>query len=220
MLTKRTITPDEARLIEVENGLERGSFTSNRPATMAEAIYLDRVQPITPFAITVEMLPGSPALVIPALPEALPSSASTLDEVQALWASACLARGGTIVGAPIDEGVTLVVSHPTPYGTTASFSLPAEAIQTISAQDQRSDLLLPRFELVPPTEFEESSPGLFIRDLTVRRVFSESTLSFQGITTFKHYSPQSILKSVRSLHVGSHPNGYLMHGPCSIRQTR
>jgi hypothetical protein len=196
MWTKRTITPDDARLVEDENGLERGTVAYNRPASLAEVIYLDRVQPITPFAITVEILPGSPAVVIPALPEDLPSSASTKEEVQALWLLVCHARDGTIVETPIEEGLMLVVTHPTIYGTLASFSLPADAIRTISAQDSRSDLLLPKFESVPPTEFEESSPGLFIRDLTVRRVFTEASLGFQGVTTFRHHPPQSLFEAI------------------------
>ncbi len=196
MRTKRTITTDDARLIEDENGLERGSFAFDRPATLAETIYLDRVQPITPFAITVELLPGSSAVVIPALPEILPSNATTIREVQALWVLVCYARDRTIVGPPINEGLMLVVTHPTTFGTSASFSLPAEAIRTISAQDQRSDLLLPKFENVPPTEFEESSPGLFIQDLTIRRIFSEASISFQGVTTLLHHTPNRILEAI------------------------
>lgn len=196
MRTKRTITADDARLIEDENGLERGSFAFNRPATMAEAIYLDQVQPITHFAVTVELLPGSLALVIPPLGVALPASRATIKDVQALWVLACLARDKTIVGPPLNEGLVLVVTHPTIYGTRASFSLPADAIRTISAQDQRPDLLLPKFDFVPPTEFEESSPGLFIRDLTVRRVISGASLSFQGVTTFQHHSPESVFEAI------------------------
>ena len=184
MMTRRRITADEAALIEREHNLSPGSFAYDRPATEAEDVYLDQVEVCPLLAFLADGAAGKPALYVVNREQGV--SVEDFVEKNMNLLRIARARGydpGTL------ESFALTVTNwgPEPdLSLASSISIHPASIRGIFSNAPRRILLWPTFVDIPPTEFEERSPGRCIRSLQVRTVFRADDLSLQSTWYLNH----------------------------------
>lgn len=192
MKEQRYLAAAEAALIEEENNLRKGTIAADRPATDAEQIYLDKVDAYPLLAFHALGAGNQTALYV-IRPDPLLSEEEFLKKSQDLL-SVCRSRtrpspdGEPLSLCLTNWGIGHEISGP------MSISMNPDYIRGIWTRAPRRYLLLPIFTVVPPTEYEERSPGRCMSSLNVSQIHYVDHLMIIGATSFRQYSIWDLVK--------------------------
>ncbi len=188
MSKKHLITKDEATMIEKENALVKGTFAYDRPATAAEIIYLKDVMPISPLSFHLEVLPGIEILVI-----VEPDPGACMESYVEKYSNlVCFARTNADSQFSCESFALTISNKFINSKDNYSISVNPNKSRNVFKDAPRKMLLCPTFALIPPTEYEESSPGVYIKDLSVREVLHVNHLILQDLSTLINISLSSV----------------------------
>ncbi len=190
MKSQRRITADEAAQIEQENNLAPGVIACDRPITEAEENYLDQVDAYPPLAFHATGPAGKIALYLVKRDYRL-SEEDFFDQTRDLL---IIGRGRSRF-MNSREPLSLCVTNwgSKPDGSSAmSTSINSANIGTIFTGAPRCILLLPLFTQIPPTEFEERSPGRCMYGLQVAQIIHVDLISLQGAVSMRHFHIEDI----------------------------
>lgn len=190
MMSQRRITADEAAIIERENNLKPGSIAFDRPATEAEEIYLDQVDACPRLAFHADGAARRIALYVVRRDPRV-SEEVFFDRTKDLLIIG-RSRFRFLNGR---EPLSLFVRtwSSKPDGSSGMrLSINSASIGVISSDAPRNILLLPLFTDIPPTEFEERSPGRCMHGLHVAQVIHVDEISLQGTVSRRHFQIEDL----------------------------
>ena len=191
------LTREEARRIEQESGLARGTMSYGRVRSIEEDIYLS-VPPNPMLAVHVDLCAG-PALVIFEQVIGMETKSYLLGAEHATGEDAArdIANtwGGLVTSRQqglfdfLEEEVSVVFTGFTDVGQGQrwSWSVAPSNIRSIFSCAPNSMLLCPRFEDCLPEYEGGPSPGKVLSRLGVDRVVFVHSILFQGVTTLLHH---------------------------------
>ncbi len=187
MAQPRFIKAFEARLIECENGLTPGAIAADRPATEAEIIYLDKAPECTQTTFHIISMTCQPALVL------IDHPPEFLDAIHAAKMNWGLLVFGRHRGMKRGQGdpVALDLACVSEVGDKShhfSISVHLSEISNIFHNASRKLTLAPIFTSIPPTEYEDFSPGMCIQSLGVTRIIRAESISLYSSYKGRKYS--------------------------------
>lgn len=191
-MSQRKITANEAAIIERENNLKPGVIAFDRPATEAEEIYLDQVDACPLLAFHADGSPGRIALYVVRRDHRL-SEEDFIEKTKNLLII-CRARTRFKHG---QEALSLGLVN---WGSKAngasamSIDINSASMGWIFTNMSRRYLLLPTFKVIPPTEFEERSPGRCMHGLLVAQVIHVDLVLLKGASSLRNFGIDHIDK--------------------------
>jgi len=193
-MPQRNITADEAALIETEKNLRPGVIAYDRPATEAEEIYLDQVDAYPRLAFHADGAAGKIALYVvqrdPRVPEE--DFFEKTKNLLIIGRSRPRFMNGR---EPLSLFVRTWSSKPD-GSTGMRLSINSASVGGIFSDAPRHILLLPLFSDIPPTEFEERSPGRCMHGLAVGQVIHVDQISLEGAVSMRHFQIEDLDKLV------------------------
>ncbi len=192
---QRDIAAADAALIEDENDLCAGSIAFDRPATDAEAMYLDMVEPAPTLAFHAIGVGSLVSLyVVRANPQY--KEQGYFEKTRGLL-EMCRSRQRCTQEAEA-LALVLTISGKGPDCMPAMrVSIGQGGIGAIFSWAPRRLLLLPQFMDVPPTIYEEQSPGRCMYGLAVKSIIHVDHVMAIGASYLEEFGIDDLNRLIR-----------------------